>query len=73
MSSILRALVGAATVLAVGAAAPLAAQSAPPQRFAYVDTRSSSTQAPGRAEAEAQLQKEARRVGGSRSRRCRTR
>jgi outer membrane protein len=60
MSSILRALVGAATVLVVGAAAPLAAQSAPvPQRFAYVDTRLILDQAPGRAEAEAQLQKEA--------------
>src|ERR1035437_3509776 len=59
MSSILRALVGAASVLAVGAAAPLSAQSAPaPQRFAYVDTRLILDQAPGRAEAEAQLQKE---------------
>jgi outer membrane protein len=59
MSAILRALVGAATVLAVGAAAPLAAQSAPaPQRFAYVDTRLILNDAPGRAEAEAQLQKE---------------
>src|ERR1019366_9727628 len=58
MSTILRALVGAATVLAVGAAAPLPAQSAPPQRFAYVDTRLILDQAPGRAEAEAQLQKE---------------
>ena len=60
MSSILRALVGAATVLVASAAAPLAAQSAPtPQRFAYVDTRKILDQAPGRAEAEAQLQKEA--------------
>jgi outer membrane protein len=60
MSSILRALIGAATVLAVSAAAPLSAQSAPaPQRFAYVDTRLILDQAPGRAEAEAQLQKEA--------------
>ena len=59
MSSILRALVGTATVLAVSAAAPLAAQSAPPQRFAYVDTRIILDAAPGRAEAEAQLQKEA--------------
>jgi len=59
MSSILRALVGAATVLVVSAAAPLSAQSAPPQRFAYVDTRLILDQAPGRAEAEAQLQKEA--------------
>lgn len=60
MSSILRALVGAATVLVASAAAPLAAQSAPPpQRFAYVDTRDILNQAPGRAEAEAQLQKEA--------------
>jgi Skp family chaperone for outer membrane proteins len=60
MSSILRALVGAATVLAVSGAAPLVAQSAPaPQRFAYVDTRDILNAAPGRAEAEAQLQKEA--------------
>jgi outer membrane protein len=59
MSSILRALVGAATVLVVSQAAPLSAQSAPPQRFAYVDTREILNQAPGRAEAEAQLQKEA--------------
>ncbi len=60
MSSIIRALVGAATILVAGAAAPLAAQSAPPpQRFAYVDTRDILNQAPGRAEAEAQLQKEA--------------
>ena len=59
MSSILRALVGAATVLVVSAAAPLSAQSAPPQRFAYVDTRAILDQAPGKAEAEAQLQKEA--------------
>ena len=59
MSSILRALVGTATVLAVSAAAPLAAQSAAPQRFAYVDTRVILDAAPGRAEAEAQLQKEA--------------
>jgi outer membrane protein len=59
MSSILRALVGAATVLVVSQAAPLSAQSAPPQRFAYVDTRDILNQAPGRAEAEAQLQKEA--------------
>src|ERR1035437_10938778 len=58
MSSILRALVGAATVLVVSAAAPLSAQAAPPQRFAYVDTRLILDQAPGRAEAEAQLQKE---------------
>jgi outer membrane protein len=59
MSSILRALVGAATVLAVSAAAPLAAQSAQAQHFAYVDTRVILDAAPGRAEAEAQLQKEA--------------
>src|SRR6185312_13485501 len=59
MSSILRALVGAATVLAVSGAAPLAAQTAAPQRFAYVDTRTILDAAPGRAEAEAQLQKEA--------------
>jgi outer membrane protein len=59
MSSILRALVGATAVLAVGAAAPLSAQAAPLQRFAYVDTRLILDQAPGRAEAEAQLQKEA--------------
>ena len=60
MSSILRALVGAATVLAVSGAAPLAAQAAaPPQRFAYVDTRTILDAAPGRAEAEAELQKEA--------------
>ena len=58
MPSILRALVGAASVLAVSAAAPLSAQSAPAQRFAYVDTRLILDQAPGRAEAEAQLQKE---------------
>jgi outer membrane protein len=59
MPSILRALVGAASILAVGAAAPLSAQSAPaPQRFAYVDTRLILDQAPGRVEAEAQLQKE---------------
>jgi outer membrane protein len=58
MSTILRALVGAATVITLGAAAPLLAQSAPPQRFAYVDTRLILDQAPGRAEAEAQLQKE---------------
>lgn len=59
MSAILRALVGAATVLVVSKAAPLSAQTAPPQRFAYVDTRLILEQAPGRAEAEAQLQKEA--------------
>lgn len=59
MSSILRALVGTATVLAVGAAAPLAAQTAAPQRFGYVDTRIILDAAPGRAEAEAELQKEA--------------
>jgi outer membrane protein len=59
MSAILRALVGAATVLVVSHAAPLSAQSAPAQRFAYVDTRLILEQAPGRAEAEAQLQKEA--------------
>jgi outer membrane protein len=59
MSSILRALVGAATVLVVGGAVPLAAQSPAPQRFAYVDTRDILNAAPGRAEAEAQLQKEA--------------
>jgi outer membrane protein len=60
MSSILRALVGAATVLVASGAAPLAAQSAPPpQRFAYVDTRDILNQAPGRAEADAQYQKEA--------------
>ena len=60
MSSILRALVGAATVLAVSGAAPLVAQSSPtPQRFAYVDTRLILDAAPGRAEAEAALQKEA--------------
>ncbi len=59
MSSILRALVGAATVLAVSHAAPLAAQASAPQRFAYVDTKAILDQAPGRAEAEAQLQKEA--------------
>src|ERR1035437_5162931 len=58
MSSILRALVGAATVLVVSAAAPLSAQSAPPQHFAYVDTRAILDQAPGKAEAEAQVQKE---------------
>ena len=59
MSSILRALVGAATVLAVSHAAPLAAQSSAPQRFAYVDTKIILDAAPGRAEAEAALQKEA--------------
>ena len=59
MSSSLRVLVGAATVIAVGAAAPLAAQSAPSQRFGYVDTRVILDAAPGRAEAEAALQKEA--------------
>src|SRR5476649_2207305 len=60
MSSILRALVGAVTVLVVSKAAPLAAQGAPsPQRFAYVDTRLILDQAPGKAEAEAMLQKEA--------------
>jgi len=59
MSSILRALVGAATVLVVGGAVPLAAQTAPVQHFAYVDTRDILNAAPGRAEAEAQLQKEA--------------
>lgn len=59
MSTILRALVGAATVLVVAQAAPLSAQGAPPQRFAYVDTRLIMDAAPGRAEAEAQLQKEA--------------
>jgi Skp family chaperone for outer membrane proteins len=59
MSSILRALVGAATVLVVGGAVPLAAQSPAAQRFAYVDTRIILDAAPGRAEAEAQLQKEA--------------
>jgi outer membrane protein len=59
MPSILRAFVGAASVLAVGAAVPLSAQSASaPQRFAYVDTRLILDQAPGRAEAEALLQKE---------------
>ena len=60
MYSILRALVGAATLLVVSKAAPLAAQSAPTsQRLAYVDTRLILDQAPGKAEAEAQLQKEA--------------
>lgn len=59
MSSISRALVGAASLLLAGAFAPLAAQSAAPQRFAYVDTRLILDQAPGRAEAEAALQKEA--------------
>jgi Skp family chaperone for outer membrane proteins len=59
MSTILRALVGAATVIAAGAAAPLSAQSAPSQRFGYVDTRVILDAAPGRAEAEAALQKEA--------------
>jgi len=59
MSSILRALVGAATVIVVGGAVPLAAQTAAPQRFAYVDTRDILNAAPGRAEAEAQLQREA--------------
>src|SRR5579864_1442671 len=60
MYSILRALVGAATVLVVGGAAPLAAQApAAPQHFAYVDTRIILDAAPGRAEAEAMLQKEA--------------
>jgi Skp family chaperone for outer membrane proteins len=59
MSSILRALVGATTVLLVSAAGPLAAQSAAPQRLAYVDTRKILDAAPGRTEAEAQLQKEA--------------
>lgn len=59
MSAILRALVGAATVLVVSKAAPLAAQSTSPQRFAYVDTRVILESAPGKAEAEAMLQKEA--------------
>jgi outer membrane protein len=60
MSSILRALVGAATLLVVSKAAPLAAQSAPASpRLAYVDTRLILDQAPGKPEAEAQLQKEA--------------
>lgn len=60
MSSILRALVGAATVLAVSGAAPLMAQGAPStQHFAYVNTNTILNAAPGRAEAEAQLQKEA--------------
>lgn len=59
MSSILRALVGAATVLVAANAAPLSAQTAAPQRFAYVDTRAILDAAPGRADAEAQLQKEA--------------
>jgi len=59
MSAILRALVGAATVLVVSKAAPLAAQSPAPQRFAYVDTRVILESAPGKAEAEAMLQKEA--------------
>jgi outer membrane protein len=59
MSSILRALVGAATVLVVSKAAPLAAQSPAPQRFAYVDTRVILESAPGKPEAEAMLQKEA--------------
>lgn len=60
MFSIFRALVGAATVLAVSGAAPLAAQSASaPQRFAYVNTANILNSAPGRPEAEAELQKEA--------------
>ena len=58
MSSILRVLVALTLVLLAGAAAPLSAQAAP-QRFAYVDTRLILEQAPGRADAEAQLQKEA--------------
>jgi outer membrane protein len=46
----------AASLLAIIAAAPLAAQG--PQKFAYVDTRAILEVAPGRVEAEAQLQKE---------------
>lgn len=59
MSAILRALVGAATVLVVSKAAPLAAQATTTQRLAYVDTRVILESAPGKAEAEAMLQKEA--------------
>jgi outer membrane protein len=59
MSTISRALLGGASVLLVGAFAPLPGQSAPVQRFAYVDTRGILDAAPGRAEAEAALQKEA--------------
>jgi outer membrane protein len=59
MPSTLRALC-AATVLAVGASVPLASQApAAPQRIMYIDSRAILDQAPGRAEAEAQLQKEA--------------
>jgi|SRR5579862_7780265 len=46
-----------AALLVTAFAAPLAAQAAP-QRFAFVDTRKILNDAPGRAEAEALLQKE---------------
>lgn len=46
----------AASLFLLAAAAPLAAQ--PTQKFAYVDTRAILEVAPGRVEAEAQLQKE---------------
>src|SRR5579863_448373 len=59
MSSISRALLGGASLLLAGASAQLAAQSTSVQRFAYVDTRGILEAAPGRAEAEAALQKEA--------------
>jgi Skp family chaperone for outer membrane proteins len=59
MSSISRALLCGASLLLTAASAPLAAQTAPPQRFAYVDTRDILNAAPGRAEAEAAYQKEA--------------
>jgi outer membrane protein len=59
MSSISRALLGGASILLAGASVPLAAQTTSPQRSAYVDTRGILEAAPGRAEAEAALQKEA--------------
>jgi outer membrane protein len=59
MSSISRALLGGASIILAGASAPLEAQTTSAQRFAYVDTRGILEAAPGRADAEAALQKEA--------------
>jgi outer membrane protein len=59
MSSIAHALLCGAPLLLAGAFAPLGAQSSPaPQRWAYVDTRAIIEAAPGRADADATLQKE---------------
>ena len=56
MHSLLRAL-GAASLLVTAASAPLAAQAAP-QKIAFVNSQKILLDAPGRAEAEAQLNKE---------------